>query len=149
MPLEAPITLKSRPGIEDAMKTVLIIDGDLGFVFWLGKLLGDAGYQALPAKGVSEASALLGELNTEIDLVIVNPSLPGAADFVNALRRSQPNSKVLAALGEKDQSADQVQISDVTARKPLVQDRGASSSWLRIVEHALGTPLDSSEEIVG
>ncbi|HKE24889.1 MAG TPA: hypothetical protein VKB88_21150 [Bryobacteraceae bacterium] len=44
------------------MKAVLIIDGDLGFVFWLGKLLADAGYQALPAKGFSEANALLDEM---------------------------------------------------------------------------------------
>jgi DNA-binding response OmpR family regulator len=131
------------------MKTVLIIDSDLGFVFWLGKLLGDAGYQALPAKGVSEARALLGELNTEIDLLIVNPSLPGAPDFVSALRRSYPNSKVLTALGEKDQSADRVQISDVTARKPLVQDPGASTLWLRMVGHVLSIPGNSSDEIVG
>ena len=32
------------------MVTVLIIDNDLGFIFWLGQILNDVGYAALPAK---------------------------------------------------------------------------------------------------
>ena len=119
------------------MKTIVIIDDDLGFVFWLGRVLGDAGYQVLPAKGFSEASALLSELNTEIDLLIANPSLAGAVDFVNALRRSRPNAKILAVLSEKDQEAGQIQNADITARKPLQADAAAATLWLKMVEQVL------------
>ena len=119
------------------MKTILIIDDDLGFVFWLGRVLGDAGYQALPAKGFLEANALLSELNTEIDLLIANPSLAGAADFVSALRRSRPNARVLAVLGEKDQKVGQIQDTDVIARKPLKPDAAAATLWVRMVEQIL------------
>src|SRR5882724_4454329 len=59
-------------------RSVLIVDRDLGFVFWLGRALDDAGYQALPAKGIGDATELLGHMNLEIDLLIVSPSMPGA-----------------------------------------------------------------------
>jgi hypothetical protein len=38
------------------MVTVLIIDNDLGFMFWLGQILSEAGYAVLPAKSAPEAS---------------------------------------------------------------------------------------------
>ena len=41
------------------MRTILIVDSDLGFVFWLGRALHDAGYEALPAKDVPEATAII------------------------------------------------------------------------------------------
>jgi hypothetical protein len=126
------------------MKTVLIIDDDLGFVFWLGRILADAGCQPLPAKGVSEACAWLSELNTEIDLLIVNPSLAGAADFTKTLRRSGRNVRILAALSNEDQPADQTQDADIVIRKPLQLDATAGSSWLKIVAHALGIPARRS-----
>ena len=119
------------------MKTVLIIDDDLGFAFWLGRALQDAGHEALPAKGFSEASAILSELKTEIDLLIVNSSLAGAADFVNALRRSRANVKSLAVLSNEDRSVEQIRDADVTARKPLQPDGAAETVWLQMIEQAL------------
>ncbi len=34
---------------------VLIVDGDLGFLLWLGQLLAKAGYPVLPAGSCAEA----------------------------------------------------------------------------------------------
>jgi len=118
------------------MKTVLIIDPDLGFVFWLGRVLGDAGLQALPAKGFSEATALLSQLHMEIDLLVVNPFLAGAAGFVDTLRCSQPNLKVLGVL-EKEQQVGPIQNADTIVRKPLQVDRFAGALWVRTIEQIL------------
>jgi DNA-binding response OmpR family regulator len=118
-------------------KVVLIIDTDLGFVFWLGRVLGDAGHQVLPAKGLSEASSLLHELNTEVHLLIVNPSLPGAADFAKGLRRSWPNAKLLVALSDNDPQGGQIQAADIIVRKPLQPDTAAAALWLKMVEQVL------------
>jgi DNA-binding NarL/FixJ family response regulator len=127
------------------MKTILIIDDDLGFVFWLGPVLAHAGYEVLPAKGFSDASTLLSELNAKIDLLIVNPSLPGVADFVSALRRSRPNAKILFAL-DNDQPAGPIQNADIIARKLLQQDAAAATLWLRVVEQALGQQGSADRE---
>lgn len=116
---------------------VLIIDTDLGFVFWLGRVLGEAGHQVLPAKGLPEASELLDELNPEIHLVVVSPSLPGAADFANGLRRSWPDAKILVALNDGEPQRSQIQSADIIVRKPLQPDTAAADLWLKIVEQAL------------
>ena len=118
------------------MRTILIVDSDLGFVFWLGQALHDAGYNALPAKGVPEATALIGELKTEIDLLIINPNLSGAVDFANSLQRFREDLKVLAMLGEKDQ-AGQIPNSDATIRKPLQVNLNVSALWLGIIHQLL------------
>ena len=76
--------------------TVLIVDNDLGFVFWLGKTLDAAGYQSLPAKSIAAAGTLLEEITGKIDLLIVNSALPGAAEFITSLRRSLRRLKVIA-----------------------------------------------------
>ena len=110
------------------MKTVLIIDPDLGFVFWLGWVLGDAGWQALPAKGFSEATDLLSQLHMEIDLLVVNPFLTGATDFVDTSRCSQPNLKVLVVL-EKERQVGPIQNADTIVRKLLRVDRVAGALW--------------------
>jgi DNA-binding response OmpR family regulator len=129
------------------MKNVLIVDADLGFVFWLGRVLADAGYQALPAKGFSEASALLSELKAEIDVLILNTSLPGAADFVKAFRRSRPNTNILAAFSNKSESESQTQIADIVARKPLQLDGAAGTVWVGMVKQALGVLAHRSGSI--
>src|SRR5260370_6183096 len=47
-------------------RTVLIVDRELGFVFWLSQALDEAGYRAFPAKSIPDANNLLLELNIEI-----------------------------------------------------------------------------------
>jgi hypothetical protein len=76
-------------------KTVLIVDEDLGFVFWLGRLLTETGYQAWPARSGVEAAALLSEIGVRPDLLVINPNSEGAAAFVEDQRR-QADFKTLA-----------------------------------------------------
>jgi hypothetical protein len=79
-----------------AMKNILIVENDLGFIFWLGGALVAADYQPWPACGVSDAIDLVGQAAVPIDLVIVNPTLPAVSELVDVLRRSQPDLKVMA-----------------------------------------------------
>jgi DNA-binding response OmpR family regulator len=131
--LPHPPEAKSEKGV----RTILIVDSDLGFAFWLGQALHDAGYEALPAKGVPEATALIGELKTEIDLLIINPSLTGAPNFANALRHFRGDLKVLAMLGEKDREAGQIPNLDATIRKPLQVNLNVRALWLGIINQLL------------
>ena len=81
------------------MKTVLIIENDLGWVFWLGQALDEIGYQALPAKDVADAISLLRELKSNIDVLIVNPTLKGVVPFIERLRRSHGLPRVPPGAG--------------------------------------------------
>ena len=69
------------------MRTILIVDGDLGLVLWLGRMLVDAGHDAVPAQNIAEADRLMRELDLRVDLLVINPSLQGAADLLERLNR--------------------------------------------------------------
>ena len=111
------------------MKRILIIETDLGFVFWLGQALDSYGYQATPAKNVPDATSLLGQSKTNIDLLIVNPSQEGIATFVKRLRRSQKNLKVIAVTA--DPHSPVLKGADATKSKASARDD--ISEWLELV----------------
>lgn len=71
------------------MATILILDDDLGFALWLGQALSAASCRVLPATSVTEAAALVSHFQLTVDLVLLNPSVAGGADFTRTLRREQ------------------------------------------------------------
>jgi hypothetical protein len=116
------------------MKSVLMIDDDLGFLFWLGKALVAAGYTPFPALGVPEATGLLAEFSLSVDILIVNPSLPGAPDFVQSLRHHREDLKVVTVSEGAAAYGSQLQ-PDATWEKP----RGTSeeTEWTSMLRGML------------
>jgi ActR/RegA family two-component response regulator len=119
---------------EDSVKTVLLVDGDLGFVLWLGRTLYDAGYEAFPATTIPEAVAVINELKAKIDLLMVNPSLIGTTELVDSLCRARAGLRVLVLLDEQGKGAGQIPNADATIQKP---PEAASAWWLGIVGQLL------------
>jgi ActR/RegA family two-component response regulator len=105
-------------------ETILIIDNDLGFLMWLGLSLASRGYLTMPATSCQNALRLVDELQPPtIDLVMINPALPGASDLISVLRSQRGSLKVMSI-------EDQV-------RAP--QSR-SESEWLSTVLKILGEP---------
>lgn len=111
-------------------KTVLLVDENLGFLFWLGRLLAQAGYDPLPAKDVVGASQLLKETGARIDVLVVQGSCPGAAGLAEDLRRTQPDLKFIAALGPHEDANSAPASADAIERKCLTLDVAAALQWL-------------------
>ena len=116
------------------MKTVLIVDDDLGFLFWLGHALGAAGFESLPATSVEDARRLLEELRVPLDLLIANPALPRIPAFVTAVHSSQAYLKVISLAAPGDARLGRV---DAYCAKPAVPDEDARVAWLAIVRSVL------------
>ena len=62
----------------------------------MAKTLDRAGYEAFPARGITQAIALLAEFHLTVGSVILNYSLPGAESFIIGLRQSQNYLKVIS-----------------------------------------------------
>jgi hypothetical protein len=122
---------------EKHIPTVLIVDRELGFVFWLGQALDEAGYQALPARSCEAATDLLKQLHVEIDLLIVGDSVPGLRAFSDALRRSQRHLKVIVAVGEREEPRTAFPRSDASQRKCSYRGEISKLDWLETVEAVL------------
>jgi DNA-binding response OmpR family regulator len=73
------IELKGVPAI-------LIVDEDVGFLWWLGELFHEAGYQSIPALSCREALSLARDVKGGVDLVLVHPGLRGVSHLIQALR---------------------------------------------------------------
>jgi hypothetical protein len=118
------------------MKNILIVDDDLGFLFWLGGVLAGADYQPWPACRVSDAIGVAGRKPVvRIDLLIVNPSLAGVSKLIALFRRTQAGLKVMA-LGPQDKTA----LPGVDAWRPKSGrgDDSAKREWARAIRHIAG-----------
>ena len=114
------------------MKNILIVDNDLGLIYWLGDALIHADYQPWPACSVADAITVVGRKPlVPLDLLIVNPSLPGISRLISLYRRNLPNLKVMA-LG---QCVDKV-LPGVKAwrERPFPADQSAKQKWVRAID---------------
>jgi len=110
---------------------ILLVDSDLGFTFWLGQLLDEAGYEAFPAKSIADAIQLLDQLKFQIDLLVLNPALEGAVSFAAVLRHSQPHIKIVAVHDPK-LPGDWLEM-DGSRPKTHRSDEAARSEWLNFI----------------
>jgi len=73
-------------GTQRFAKNILVLDDDLGFVMWLGRILTEAGFLAMPASTSQEATAIVEECRfPKVDLLIANFELAGSRDLVQKL----------------------------------------------------------------
>ena len=119
------------------VKTILIVDRDLGFVFWLGQILDAAGSVAVPARGIADAAEIVAMLRLPVDVLIASPAERGVREFVERLRFSSPDLQVVALANEEDPASVTPPPGAVWKRKPQHRDEAAKSEWLGLI-HGLG-----------
>jgi hypothetical protein len=121
--------------MENAAKNVLIIDDNLGFIFWLGAVLIDASYQPWPACSASDAISVVGgNPLVRLDLLIVNAHLPDISKAIAHFRNSQQNLRVMA-LGPQDETLPGVNAWHLT---PGFNDDSAKQEFVKAVERMSG-----------
>ena len=119
------------------MKTVLIVDDDLGFAFWLGQTLDRAGYETWPARSVTAAKALLAEVKLAVDLLVITASLPRAPSFASQLGRTKSDFKVIAVYPELGDEVEAFPKASAVHRKPQTIDTAAKLEWVQLVKGVL------------
>jgi hypothetical protein len=122
---------------------VLLIDDDLGFAFWLGKALDRAGYQALPARNVTDAVALLSDFQTNPGLLIFGGDQIGAGFLVALWRRRHKNVRVMRLLDDGEECGHPAFSADIEYRKPAGRKEEDSSELL----FAIGRMLASEQAV--
>ena len=123
------------------MKTnILLIDHDMGLMFWLGQALDRAGFDAFPARSVYDAKQLIEQLHLSVDLAVVNFSLAGAHDFVVDLH-DRGHAKII---GLVDSQAPIHSVEDWQWSKPAAADELSKMEFLLQIHQLLGLALDES-----
>jgi len=119
---------------------ILIVERDLCFVFWLGRVLDSAGHSSLPAKDVRGANALLRDLHPDIALIILNPGLSGAATLLKQMRSATPDLKVIELAEGGQEPITRLPFVDSRKSKPGFADEAAAREWVTAVETVLAGP---------
>lgn len=128
--------LTAETHIRPVSPTVVIVDHDLGFVFWLGHMLDSRGHSALPARTVADAALLIMQLDLKIDVLVINLSLPGAVEFVNAMHRTRRQVTVIGII-ENAQPATTIPGVNALHPKPRTIDLSSKMGWINCVEGLL------------
>jgi hypothetical protein len=125
---------------------VLIVDEDLGFVWWLGEMFSQAGCQVVPALSAGEMDSITRELNRAVDVIVVNPALEGISDTLRNL--SQSRAPKVVAIRDQDEPE-----SGLAAHASLNRPSGAAqlseehwrASVKRLVKDLQAMPLPCPE----
>ena len=127
------------------MKTILLVDRDLGFVLWLGAALDRAGYRALPAPGSQEVVELLNELRVPVHLLVVACSLPDASALVRSLRLSQEHLKIIALTDDGAQPCPSVPEADLYCQRSGPGE-ASERQWLETIQGLLAVDPKPARE---
>jgi CheY-like chemotaxis protein len=125
------------------MSTVLVVDDDPNFLASVEQLLAAAGYYVLRAADGGEAVELLDKKHREIDLTIMDLSLPGINGFeiIGAISRRPNPIKIIATTGVyKDYHLEVAKSLGAHAiiRKPPEGNPLPESEWLGTVRRLIG-----------
>lgn len=116
--------------------TVWIVDDDLGFVWWLGDLFNETGCRALPALACDQAVSLIKALKVGVDLLVLNPQLPGVVKMLQTLRSSYPSLK-LVLIDKPSAPLSNVIHPRAILERPSGSDKISRLDWLKKVQKLL------------
>jgi DNA-binding response OmpR family regulator len=115
-------------------RTVLLVGPDLGFVFWLGRALDQAGYEAFPARDLAAAAETVSEFHLTPGLLILTASIPGSKELIADLKRLHEQVRVLClaeAVGGNHVAADGVY------PRPAAMTEAAKAELLKVISAVL------------
>jgi hypothetical protein len=120
--------------------TALIVDDDVGFILWLGEMLTESGYQAIPALHCRQALTLVKKLALRVDVLVVNPELSGATHAMKTLSSGHPRLRVVLI---RDPSAPPGPVLDpnhATLERPSAWEPISRPQWITKIRKVLLRP---------
>jgi len=111
----------------------LIVDDDVGLIFWFGELFAKAGWNIVPALNCRQAVSLAVMWDSHIDLIVVNPTLKGILEMVDTLSRVHRPKIVI--IGDPDVEPDIP--ADATIDRPDVSSSLSRAEWAERVRKLL------------
>ncbi len=108
---------------------VLIVDEDLGFVWWLGQMFSQAGCQVVPALSSEQSDSYARNLN--VDVMVVNPELAGVPELIRGM--SSTRTPKIVAIRNHNASVRGAVRADATLERPSGWGAVSQNEWLGCV----------------
>ena len=111
----------------------MIVDSDVGLIFWFGEIFARAGWNIVPALNCRQAVSLAVMWDSHIDLIVVNPALNGIVEMIQTLSRVHRPKVVV--IGDPNVEADIP--ADATIDRPDVSTSFSRAEWVERVRKLL------------
>lgn len=131
--------LRNRNEVNTA---VLLIDSDLGFSFWLGKALDQAGYKAFPARNEADADVLLAEIPIDLRVLILGDAPAGVEDLAARWRKRCGNLRIVHLLEAGAESGALPRGIDAELSKPSSRDEQELLELLLALDRCMARPRE-------
>jgi DNA-binding NtrC family response regulator len=105
-----------------ARPTVLVLDGELGFVFALSVELSKRHIPVFPARTAREARNTISRFQLDPDLLVINCSSPGACALAAETAKHRPDVQVIAMVSEHYQCRNCARLVAAQFRYPEDQE---------------------------
>lgn len=118
--------------------TILVIDFDWTYQFWVANVLINAGFRVVPARSVQQAENLIQECGLTVALLILDPTLTGTDGIKQNIGKGQGNLRVIAAVDASDRTP-LFPDADAVLNKPdnNTDLEGLADRWLSTVRALL------------
>ena len=80
--------------------TVLIVDEDIGFLWWLGEIFREIGFRCFPALNADDAVGIARAPSVQVTLLVLNPRIPAARVVIDAFAQKTPPKILLVTDGD-------------------------------------------------
>jgi hypothetical protein len=107
--------------------TALIVDDDLGFVYWLAVMFALSGCDVVPALSCEQAVSLVSIVDLEIDLIVVNPALSGVLDMIRTF--SRPHRPKIVLIRDPGVETGMPFLADATLVRPEIGTSISRAEW--------------------
>ena len=81
--------------------TILVLDGDLGFMFALSQELTRRHIAAFPSRSDKEAQSTIATFRLRPDLLVINCSRPGACAFAETAAKEHADVQIVGIVSER------------------------------------------------
>jgi hypothetical protein len=116
------------------------VDDDVGFVLWLGEMVTESGYQAIPALHFREALTLVKKMDLRVDVLVVNPELRGAARAMKALSTGHPSLRVVLIRDPLAPPGPVLDSTHATLERPSAWEPISRPQWVMKIRKVLLRP---------
>ena len=86
-----------------APPTVLVLDGELGFMFALSQELSKRHIAAFPARTVREAQSMIAHFRLEPGVLVINCGSPGVCAFAEGVVKERRDVQIVAMVSDRSQ----------------------------------------------
>jgi DNA-binding response OmpR family regulator len=108
--------------------TVLLVDEDIGFLWWLGEIFREIGFRCFPALNTADAIAIARAPSIDIALLVLEPGMLGARSVIDAFEnKTMPKILLLA---DNELSTRPALRADAVLVRPSATESISRADWV-------------------